>query len=163
MNLRSLALGMLIAAVFSGGAAAQALNVSFQFSGAVDCDQPRKVSNVPVSGRGTGVIHPDRRATLELITPNASRIRLEATLGGRPVTAPGGTAELRVATSNRLRMTWSLPNNDFIIDIAAAKNACTLRIETRLKPGSRQYSLLSNGQFHFCGKPRITQTTCTLR
>lgn len=163
MNLAGLALVSLAFAIVCDNATAQALNVRFQFSGSVDCDQPRKASNVPVSGRGTGVIYPDRRASLDLTTPNSSRIRLEATLGGRPVPAPGGTAQLRVATSNRLRMTWSLPNNDFIVDITAAKTACTLRIETRLKPGARQYSLLSNGQFYFCGKPRIDQTSCTMR
>jgi hypothetical protein len=166
MNLKCIVLGMLAAMSLSELAIAQAqVNLQYQFAGTVDCDQPKQLRGFPISGRGSGVLFADRRASLDLTIAAASTnsIRFDATLGGQPIAAPGGTAQLRVAGGNRLRMTWSLPNNEFLIDLAAAKSTCTLKIETRLKGGARQYSLFDGGQFYFCSKPRITQTTCSLR
>jgi hypothetical protein len=60
-------------------------------------------------------------------------------------------------------MIWSLPNNEFTVDITASKTGCKAAINTRLRGGSRQYSLFDGGRFLFCGKPRITQTTCNIR
>ena len=167
MNSRCVALGILACVSFSEGAVGQSgqVNLQYEFAGAVDCDQPRRVSNFPITGRGSGVLFADRRASLDLtITGSSSnRIRFDATLGGQPIGAPGGTAQLRVASGNRLRMTWTLPNNEFIVEVAAAKSTCTLKIETRLRGGARQYSLFDGGQFYFCSKPRITQTSCNIR
>jgi hypothetical protein len=167
MNLKCIALATLAVMSFSDGATAQSgqVNLQYQFAGTIDCDQPRRISNFPISGRGSGVLFADRRASLDLtITGSSSnRIRFAPTLGGQPISAPGGTAQLRVASGNRLRMTWVLPNNEFIVDVAAAKSTCTLKIETRLRGGGRQYSLFDGGQFYFCSKPRITQTSCSIR
>jgi hypothetical protein len=157
-----------LAVALSGPAAfaqADGLRISFDFTGRVDCDQPLKVNNFPFSGRGSGVLYGNRKASLDMSITGTSTntMRFDASLGGRPTEAPGGTAQLRVAGSNRLRMIWSLPNNEFTVDITASKAGCKAAINTRLKGGSRQYSLFDGGRFLFCAKPRITQTSCNIR
>jgi hypothetical protein len=138
------------------------LHLRFSFDGAVDCDQPHKVKNFPIRGEGTGVMYADRRASLDLSVQGSTtnRIHFDATLGGAPTSVPGGSAQLRVASANTLRMVWDLPNSDFVVNLTAAKTSCSVKIDTRLKRGSRQYTLFDGGQFFFCSKPRITRTSC---
>lgn len=153
--------------VLSAGAYAQAdgVNIEFTFQGQVDCDQPVKVNNFGFSGRGAGILYANQRASLDVTFSalSTNQIRFDAALGGAPTSAPGGTAQLRVLGKNKLRMIWSLPNNDQSVDITVSGRSCTASINNTLKRGSRQYSLFDGGMFIFCAKPRITQTTCNIR
>jgi hypothetical protein len=146
----------------SAFAQSDTLHLRFGFDGTVDCDQPQKVTGFPIHGTGTGVIYTDRRASLDLSVRGSTtnRIHFDATLGGAPTPAPGGTAQLRVASANSLRMVWDLPNSDFVVNLTATKASCSVRIDTHLKRGSRQYTLFDGGKFFFCSKPRIIQTSC---
>lgn len=152
---------------FAGAARAQSdgVNIEFTFQGQVDCEQPLKVNNFPFSGRGSGTLYSNGRAALDVSFSGATtnNMRFDASLGGAPTSAPGGTAQLRVLGKNKLRMIWSLPNNDQSVDITVSGRACTASINNTLKRGSRQYSLFDGGIFIFCAKPRITQTTCSIR
>lgn len=152
---------------FSIGAQAQGngVQIEFTFQGQIDCEQPLKVNNFPFSGRGSGTLYANKRAALDLSFSGSStsNIRFDAALGGAPMSAPGGTAQLRVLGNNRLRMIWSLPNNDQSVDIAVSGSSCTASVDNRLKRGARQYSVFDGGVFYFCAKPRITQTTCNIR
>lgn len=141
------------------------VRIQFDFQGRVDCDQPIKINNFPFSGRGSGVIFGNRKASLDVTISGATtnQMRFDANLGGAPMSAPGGTAQLRVLGSNRLRMIWSLPNNDLSVDVAVSGRTCTTTIDNRLKRGSRQFSLFDGGTFLFCSKPRIERTSCNIR
>jgi hypothetical protein len=141
------------------------LHVRFGFDGTVDCDQPQKVKDFPIHGAGTGVMYPDRRASLDLSVraSTTNRIHFDATLGGAPTSAPGGTAQLRVASASTLRMVWDLPNSNFVVNLTATKASCSVRIDTQLKRGSRQYTLFDGGRFFFCSKPQIVQTSCQVK
>jgi hypothetical protein len=108
----------------SAFAQSDTLHLRFGFDGTVDCDQPQKVTGFPIHGTGTGVIYTDRRASLDLSVRGSTtnRIHFDATLGGAPTPAPGGTAQLRVASANSLRMVWDLPNSDFVVNLTATKH-----------------------------------------
>ena len=89
-------------------------------------------------------------------------VDVNGVIGGMKFLNNGTVVDLTIQ-SNRLRMIWSLPNNEFTVDITASKAGCKAAINTRLKGGSRQYSLFDGGRFLFCAKPRITQTSCNIR
>lgn len=168
LRLSRLATALCFLLTFSGTAAraqSDGVKIEFTFQGAVDCEQPIKVNNFGFSGRGSGILYANRRAALDVTFSGVSTntIRFDASLGGAPTSAPGGTAQLRVLGPNKLRMIWSLPNNDQSVDIAVSGRSCTASINNTLKRGSRQYSLFDGGIFIFCAKPRITQTTCNIR
>lgn len=150
--------------VWEGSAYGQtgALRVRLSFAGTIDCDQPRQVRGLRISGEGTATLFPDRRASLDMSIRalNTNRLRFDATLGGQPVAAPGGTASLRVMSANQLRMSWDLPNNSLIVNLRAVPGSCTLSIEHRLRGGALKYSMFDGGAFYFCSRPNITTRTC---
>jgi uncharacterized protein YceH (UPF0502 family) len=90
-------------------------------------------------------------------------VHFDARLGGRPQPAPGGTSQLRVVSSNRLRAIWDLPNNQLILDIKAARESCSLVLNIKLKPGKREYTMFDGRRFHYCSNRRIIATACQLR
>jgi hypothetical protein len=157
----------LLAMAAGGSASAQqtGLTASISYSGTVDCDQPRRIRNFPISGQGTATIFQDRRASMDLTIKGttSNRLRFDATLGGRPASAPGGMATLRVVSSNQLRMTWDLPNNLLIVDLRVSPGACTMTVDNKLKGGALKYSMFDGGAFYFCDRPKITNHTCTMR
>lgn len=166
---RLLLAGALAAVVLPPPAFAQSssdrVRVRFSFEGQVDCERPRKVRNFRYSGAGTATLLPNRKASLDMTIAAAgtSELHFDASLGGAPVAAPGGTAQLRVAGDNRLRVTWSQPNHDLTADLVATGNSCTLTIDNRLKAGAKEYAISGGGQIVYCAKPRILRTTCSIR
>jgi len=142
------------------------LTARIAYAGLVDCDQPRQVKDHPFSGDGTMILSQDRSASLDMRMRghlSSSLLKINTTLGNRPALAPGGTALLHVVSSNELQAVWTLPNNQVIVNMKASANACTLNIQFRLRGGARQYTIYDERGFYFCGKPRITSLSCSLR
>ena len=150
--------------MFLAPSIAQAASVNFQiaFSGHVDCHRPFNVSNIPISGSGTGSLNSDGTATAD-VTETAfvlsTNIHFEGRLG-RATPAPGGTAQVRVAGQHRLLLIWNLPNNQMVIDVAVNGRSCTARFEPRLKPGKTEYTLFDGTIYHYCGRPTAETASC---
>jgi hypothetical protein len=160
---------MLIAGlIFSTEAMAQTPVAKFHihFSGSVDCDKPVQASNIPISGDGTGAINTDGSAYAD-VTETAfifsSTIHFDGRLGARPTAAPGGSAQVRVAGRNSLRLIWNLPNNALVVNIATRGQSCSASFAANLFPGKRQYTLFDGNTIHYCGRPRVAQTSCEVR
>jgi hypothetical protein len=159
------ALGFVAGLAVAPDAAAQAVNFQIKFTGMVDCQQPIALSNVPISAEGTGQINTDGTGYAD-ITQTAfvlsTRIHFEGRLG-RPNEAPGGTALARVTGKNSLRLIWSLPNHQFVLNIAVRGQSCSASLATSLKPGKSQYSLFDGNIYHYCSKPRVESSSCQVR
>jgi hypothetical protein len=156
----------LIGAVFalttmaqSSAAVAQAVKFQLNYQLAWDCTQPIRISNFVTRVQGTGVLNPDRSASADFQLSSGT-VHFEAKLGGRPIPAPGGTSSLHVAGRDRLRLVWSLRNNDLIVLVRTDGRSCEMNFDARLKPGYHEY-LVYNGQgFATCSKPRLVQASC---
>ena len=141
---------------------AAAVNFQIAFSGHVDCHRPFQISNVPISGSGTGSLNSDGTGTADLTETAfvlSSRIHFEGRLG-RSTPAPGGTAQIRVAGQHRLSLIWNLPNNQFIVDIAVNGRSCTARFELQLRPGKTEYTFFDGTIYHYCGLPSTESASC---
>jgi hypothetical protein len=152
---------------FAGEAMAQAPAVHFQvgFTANVDCDRPIQVRNFALNGQGTGVLNADKSASADLTVTAfliGVRIHFDARLGQASQPAPGGASQVRVAGKNRLRLTWFLPNNQLIADISVKGQSCSATVDTKLKPGMREYTLFDGTNYHYCGRPRVTGTSCSV-
>jgi hypothetical protein len=168
MNRRRVHQLILIAGIFGlsvfMGSIAHAASVSFQmaFTGHVDCYRPIQISNVPISGSGTGSLNSDGTASAD-VTETAfifsSNLHFDARLG-RATPAPGGTVQVRVAGPHRLLLIWNLPNNQMVLDVAVNGNSCTARIENKLKPGKTEYTLFDGTGYHYCGRPTTEGASC---
>src|SRR6185312_2091137 len=132
MQIRALTRATMLAfglACLPAAAMAQGGTVNFRinFSGTVDCESPIAMSNIPISGEGTGQINTDGSASAD-VTQTAfvlsTRIHFEGKLG-RPTEAPGGTAVARVSGKNSLRLMWNLPNNQLVVNIAVRGQSCS--------------------------------------
>lgn len=82
------------------------LTANVNYTGTIDCDQPKQVKDLPISGRGVARMSQDKHPSLNMYTQGFTSLhtRFAATLGGTPVAAPSGTASLRVMSSNQLRL-----------------------------------------------------------
>jgi hypothetical protein len=141
------------------------LTANVNYTGTIDCDQPKQVKALQISGRGVARMSQDKHASLDMSTQGftSSHTRFEATLGGTPAVAPGGTASLRVMSSSQLRLVWDLPNHSMIVNVRMTPTACTLNVDFRLRGGALKYSMFSNGAFYFCSRPKISSMTCTVK
>ena len=142
----------------SSHAAGASMQARFSFDGVADCPP---IMNFPIHGEGTGVLTTDRKATLDINSSVEGQVRLNATLGGKPTEAPGGSATLNVVGRHTLRAIRDYPNNIIVINMTVRGAACTMTIENRLKPGKKQYTFYNGGGFSICSKPRFTHTECT--
>lgn len=134
------------------------LTANVNYTGTIDCDQPKQVKDLAISGRGIARMSQDKHASLDIYTQGStwSHTRFEATLGGTPTAAPGGTASLRMASSNQLRLVWDLPNHSMTVNVRMTPTACTLNVDFRLRGGALKYSMVSNGAFYFYSRPKLT-------
>lgn len=158
-------LTIILGLTFSSGVLAQGVHLQFGFSAGVDCDQPLQFRNLIITGDGTGVLNTDRSASADLNIKEfifTNRLHFDARLGSAAQPAPGGSAQVRVGGRNRLLLIWNLPNNQLTADIAVNGHSCTMKVDTRLKPGMKQYSLYDGSRFYFCGRPRVEQTSCSV-
>ena len=160
----SLTLGL----IFSTEALAQPSSVRFQvhFAGHVDCDQPIRAKNIPISGNGTGILNADGSTSADLTETAfvfSNTIHFEGRLGAAPRPAPGGTTQTRVAGKHSLRLIWNLPNNQLIANIAVSGQSCSASFVANLFPGRHQYTLFDGSTYHYCGRPRVEQSSCQVR
>ena len=158
-------LGLLLGIAFTTGASAQAVNFNVSFTGKLDCQSPIALSNVPISADGTGQINADGTGYADLTQTAfvlSTRIHFEGRLG-RPTESPGGTALARVTGKNSLRLTWNLPNNLFTVNIAVRGQSCHATFSSNLKPGKSQHTFFDGNIYHYCGRPRVESSSCSVR
>jgi len=164
-------LGHLMLAVgltFSSQAVAQTAVAKFHihFAGSVDCEQPVQAKNIPISGDGTGAINTDGSAyanVTETAFVFSSTIHFDGRLGARPTAAPGGSAQVRVAGRNGLKLIWNLPNNALVVNIVTRGRSCSASFSANLFPGKRQYTLFDGNTIHYCDRPRVAQASCEVQ
>ena len=160
------AAGFAFGVSFSTAAMAQVLNFSFRFSGTMSCMQPVPVSNAPISGSGTGVLNQDGSVTAEIsqsLLVFSSTQRFDSRLGAGVTSAPGGTAQVRVAGRQSLRFFWNLPNNTLIVTVAVRGQSCSASFQANLRPGKSQYTFFDGSMYHYCGRPVMTTSSCEVR
>ncbi len=150
----------MLAMPVSSDAAGPVVRAHFSFDALANCVQPA-VQDFPVHAEGTGTLSADRRATLDMESNIEGRTRYDATLGGKPKEAPGGSTSLRVAGRHTLRAIREYPNNSIVVYMTVIGHACAMKIENRLKRGKRQYTFYGNAGVAYCSKPRIIHTECT--
>ena len=148
-----------LASIQTSSVLGQPVKFQMDYQLAWDCTHPIRLSNFITRVRGSGVLNPDRSASADFYI-SGGIVHFEAKLGGRPLPAPGGTSSLHVAGRDRLRLVWSLRNNDLIIIVRTDGRSCEMGFDARLKPGYNEY-LIYNGQgFATCAKPRLLQASC---
>ncbi len=159
---------LFVALAFSTQAMAQTAVAKFHihFAGTVDCVQPVQANNIPISGDGTGAIFTNGSAYAD-VTETAfifsNTIHFDGRLGARPTAAPGGSAQVRVAGRNALRLIWNLPNNALVVNIATRGRSCSASFSANLFPGKRQYTLFDGSTIHYCNRPRVAQASCEVQ
>ena len=141
-------------------AAGNVIKAKFVYDGVADCENPA-VKDFPIHTEGTGTLTIDRHASLDVNSNVAGHERYETTLGGRPSEAEAGSASLRVLGKHHLQAIRSYPNNLLVADIIVSGNSCSLTVDNRLKPGKREYTFTTRfGGLAYCGRPRVTHTSC---
>lgn len=129
-----------------------------------DCQRPWNVQNYGARATFEAILNGDGTATADLTITGfalASTVHFDARLGRGSRPAPGGSAQLRVVSANALRGTWSLPNNNLVIDITTSGRSCAVAVSFALKPGQKEYSLWGGSKFYYCSAARVVRTTCS--
>jgi hypothetical protein len=163
--MRALSKGLAFFCFFSLGSAAlaQSVHVQMDFDFATNCSQPMAVQNYVTHVEGTGVLNADRSALSDLSFQGSLasyRIHFEGRLGGAPVPAPGGTSSIHVLGKDQLRLVWSLPSHDNIVDIKTNGRSCRLNLSARLRSGSGAYQLYTGQGFATCARPKLLRASC---
>jgi hypothetical protein len=148
-----------VGALHAPSVLAQAVRFQLNYQLAWDCTQPIRVSNFVTRVQGSGVLNPDRSASADFQLSSGT-VHFEAKLGGGPLPAPGGTSSLYVAGRDRLRLVWSLRNNDLIVLVRTDGRSCQMSFDARLKPGFHEYVVYNGQGFATCAKPRLVQASC---
>ncbi|MBI3702245.1 MAG: hypothetical protein HY242_17625 [Afipia sp.] len=155
---------VLLVSSIPAGAQSGTINLRSTMKLSFDCETPWNVKNYGVTGRFNAALNSDKTATADLKISGFflnGDVHFDARLGRGAMPAPGGTSQLRVIGPNRLRGVWSLPNNDFILDVVAtSNNTCAVNLALKLKPGKKQYSMFGGQKFYYCSAARIVSTTC---
>ena len=141
-------------------AAGATVRAKFSFDALADCEQP-SVKDFPVHAEGIGTLSTDRTATLDMQSNVEGHMQYTAKLGAKPTEAVGGSASLRVAGRHTLKAVREYPNNYIVVYMTVIGNACSLKIENKLKPGKREYAFQGNIGTALCSKPRIVRSECT--
>jgi hypothetical protein len=150
----------ILATPVSSEAAGSAVRGRFSYDGTANCQEP-PIRNFPIHAEGTAVLSTDRRASIEMNSTTGGQTRLDATLGGKPMAAPGGSTTLNVVGSRTLRAVRDYPNNIAVVTMTIRGSSCSMKIENRLKPGKRVYTFISgSGSVSYCSRPHITRTEC---
>jgi hypothetical protein len=130
-----------------------------------DCEHPFLVRNHPIHAVMTAVLNADNSASADLAitgTLFANSVHFDARLGAASQSAPGGTSSLRVIAGNHLRASWSLPNNQLIVDIVTGRRSCSATLSIRLKPGMREYTMFDGSLMYYCSKQTVLRSSCRL-
>jgi hypothetical protein len=149
----------------SSAAIAQTGSAHFQakFELTFDCERPLLVRNHPIHAVFTAVLNTDKSASADLALTGlifTNRVHFDARLGATSQPAPGGTSQLRVISSNRLRGVWDLPNNQLVLDIIAVKSSCSTALNIKLKPGKTEYSMFDGHTFFYCSAYHLLGSDC---
>ena len=136
------------------------ITARFSFDGVANCDKPMVLRDFPIHAEGTGTLALDRSATLDLSSNVEGNQRYEGKLGGKAIQTPDGSASLKVRSRHSLRAIRDYPNNQVIIDVISVGKECTVKVDTRLKPGKKQYTFSTSFGLAYCDKPRVVKTTC---
>jgi len=139
--------------------AAGTLRGRFSVDGIANCDNP-PIQHFPLHADGTAELSANRSASLQMDSNVEGSIKLNATLGGRPTEAPGGSASLHVAGRHTLKAVRDYPNNTMVVLLTIIGNSCTMKVENRLKPGKRQYTFYTSVGYAYCSKPVVTRAEC---
>lgn len=131
----------------------------FSFDGIANCRQP-SLPNYPIHGEGTARLSTDGNASLNVDSNVEGHQKYDIKLGGRPIETPGGSATLHVASRHSLRVVRDYPNNIMVIELKVVGRTCAMKVESRLKPGRRQYTFATRLGLAYCDRPIITKTTC---
>jgi hypothetical protein len=153
---------MLLMSPIPSHAAGTVLRAKFSFDALANCENPH-VRNLPVHGEGTGELLADRTATLDIDATAmglSGKERLNATLGGAPTAAPGGSASLHVLGRHTLRAIRDYPNNIIVINMTVRGGTCSMTVENRLKRGRREYTFYNGSGLSYCTRPQITHSEC---
>lgn len=140
-------------------AAGSAIRGRFSYDGIANCQQPA-IKNFPIHAEGSAVLSTDRKARLEMTTNTGGTTRLNATLGGKPTAAPGGSTSLNVIGNHTLRAVREYPNNVAIVTMTIRGTSCTMTLDNRLKPGKKVYTFTNGAGVSYCDRPQITHTEC---
>ena len=138
---------------------AAGLRGRFSVEGIANCDNP-PIRNFPLHAEGTAELSTNRSASLQMDSNVEGRVALNATLGGRPTEAPGGSASLHVAGRHTLKAVRDYANNQMIVTLTIIGNSCSMKVENRLKPGRRQYTFTTTAGLAYCSKPIVTRAEC---
>ena len=156
---------LVLGAVSSTGASAQALNFHFHFAGNMSCMSPVPVADAPISGDGRGTLNPDGSVSAEItqsLLVFSTSLHFDSKLSSGVTTVPGGTGQVRVAGRQSLRFFWNLPNNTLIVTVNVRGQSCTANFQANLLPGKSQYSLFDGSMYHYCQRPVMTSSTCEI-
>ena len=158
--------GVCLAAILGTVATAQSANFSFKFNGSMSCMQPIPVANAPISGAGAGVLNPDGSVTAE-ITQSAfmfsTSLQFNSKLGSGLTQVPGGTGQVRVVGRNSLKFIWNLPNNSLIVTVNVHGQSCSASFATALRPGKSEYTFFDGSMYHYCQRPVMTSSSCSMQ
>jgi hypothetical protein len=168
MRARIIGVALMVACCTTAtGASAETSGIHFdiEFRMSVDCDQPKQVSDVPVNGSGSGVLNLDKTGSLDLTLTalTTSTLHFEAKLGSQASPAPGGTTIMRILSGNRLQAIWELPTDQVIATVLVSNRGCRAAVDFKLTHGNTQYSMFDGQNFYFCSRPRLIDTSCSLK
>jgi hypothetical protein len=152
-------LASLLSSVSCPMSAQAAARARFVVDGLVNCSMP-PVRSYPLHVEGVGNLTAGRNASLA-ISGNVENTNYTARLGGRATEVEGGSAALKVTSSNSLRAVRDYPNNTLSIDLKVTGSSCSIRITHRLKPGRQQYTFMTSLGLAYCDKPVTTSATCS--
>jgi hypothetical protein len=144
-------------------AQSSAVHVQTNMDFATDCSQPIALRNYVTHAEGAGVLNADRSASYDISfqgSLTSYRVHFEGRLGGAPAAAPGGTSSIHVLGRDRIRLIWSLPSHDNIVDIKTNGRSCKMSLSAQLKPGFSAYQIYTGQGFATCSRPRPLRTSC---
>ena len=137
------------------------VQAKFVVDGLVNCTRPY-IRNYPLHVEGTGMLMPDRTATLA-VRGNVENADYNVKLGRRATAVEQGAASLRVTGRHSLRATRDYPNNTMMIDLKVVGNRCSIKVHHVLKPRKHVYTFMTSLGLAYCDKPQITSAVCTPR
>jgi hypothetical protein len=162
--LRAATAGALLLSLASAAVAEDgSINLHAKFELTFDCERPFQVRNHPIHANFTAILNPDKSAAADLAITGViftNTVHFDARLGGRPQPAPGGTSQLHVISSRRVRAIWDLPNNQLILDITGAGQSCAAALSIKLKPGKTEYTMFDGHSFYYCSDRHLLSSTC---
>ena len=144
----------------SSQAAGGLIRGKFSVDGIANCENP-PVQNFPIHAEGTASLSTDRSATVEMSSNVEGMVQYNGKLGGS-IELPNGSASLHVAGRHALRAIRDYPNNSLIVTLTIIGNSCSIKVESRLKPGKHQYTFHTAIGLAYCSQPHVVKAECSV-